>query len=325
MTAKDVPGVNDVGPAFLGDPIFADGLVEYHGQSIFAVAATSMALAREAAAKGGDRIRNPAADPDHRRGAGGADLRAAHPGHAARRRRRRTGQGAAAPVRADRCRRPGAFLPRRPGRHGDPRRGRRHAGAQLHPASDRGAASGRPRAEAVGPCGGVRDAAHGRRFRRQGVAGVADRGGRGAAGAAHRPAGEAPAGPRRRHDPDRQAPPLPDRLRCRLRQGRPHPGHHVHAGDRLRLFARPVRRHRRPGDVPCRQCVLPGPRPDRFAPLQDQHRVQHRLPRLRRPAGHGRHRARGGRDRPPPAHRSADRAASAISTASATATSRHTT
>jgi xanthine dehydrogenase large subunit len=51
MTAKDIPGVNDVGPAFMGDPIFADGLVEYHGQSIFAVAATSMALAREAASK----------------------------------------------------------------------------------------------------------------------------------------------------------------------------------------------------------------------------------------------------------------------------------
>jgi xanthine dehydrogenase large subunit len=51
MTAKDVPGVNDVGPAFMGDPIFADGLVEYHGQSIFAVAAISMALARAAAAK----------------------------------------------------------------------------------------------------------------------------------------------------------------------------------------------------------------------------------------------------------------------------------
>jgi xanthine dehydrogenase large subunit len=51
MTAKDVPGVNDVGPAFLGDPVFADGLVEYHGQSLFAVAASSMALAREAAAK----------------------------------------------------------------------------------------------------------------------------------------------------------------------------------------------------------------------------------------------------------------------------------
>jgi xanthine dehydrogenase large subunit len=50
MTAADVPGVNDVGPAFMGDPIFADGLVEYHGQSIFAVAASSMAGARRAAA-----------------------------------------------------------------------------------------------------------------------------------------------------------------------------------------------------------------------------------------------------------------------------------
>ena len=39
MTGKDVPGVNDVGTAFMGDPIFADGLVEYHGQSIFGVAA----------------------------------------------------------------------------------------------------------------------------------------------------------------------------------------------------------------------------------------------------------------------------------------------
>jgi xanthine dehydrogenase large subunit len=51
MTAKDVPGVNDVGPAFMGDPVFADGLVEYVGQSVFAVAATSMALARAAVAK----------------------------------------------------------------------------------------------------------------------------------------------------------------------------------------------------------------------------------------------------------------------------------
>src|SRR3954452_9274499 len=51
MTAKDVPGVNDVGPAFLGDPVFADGLVEYHGQSVFAVAVTSLKLAREAVAR----------------------------------------------------------------------------------------------------------------------------------------------------------------------------------------------------------------------------------------------------------------------------------
>jgi xanthine dehydrogenase large subunit len=49
MTARDVPGVNDVGPAMPGDPIFADGLVEYHGQSIFAVAAESLSAARRAA------------------------------------------------------------------------------------------------------------------------------------------------------------------------------------------------------------------------------------------------------------------------------------
>jgi len=51
MTAADIPGVNDVGPAFPGDPIFADGVVEYHGQSIFAVAAGSIAQARGAAAR----------------------------------------------------------------------------------------------------------------------------------------------------------------------------------------------------------------------------------------------------------------------------------
>jgi xanthine dehydrogenase large subunit len=51
MTARDVPGVNDVGPGGPGDPVFADGLVEYVGQSMFGVAATSMALARAAAAK----------------------------------------------------------------------------------------------------------------------------------------------------------------------------------------------------------------------------------------------------------------------------------
>ncbi len=50
LTARDVPGVNDVGPSFPGDPIFADGLVEYHGQSIFAVAAETLEQARQAAA-----------------------------------------------------------------------------------------------------------------------------------------------------------------------------------------------------------------------------------------------------------------------------------
>ncbi len=50
LMARDVPGVNDVGPSFPGDPIFADGLVEYHGQSVFVVAAETLEQARAAAA-----------------------------------------------------------------------------------------------------------------------------------------------------------------------------------------------------------------------------------------------------------------------------------
>ena len=49
LTARDVPGLNDVGPAFPGDPIFADGLIEYRGQSLFAIAADSIPLAISAA------------------------------------------------------------------------------------------------------------------------------------------------------------------------------------------------------------------------------------------------------------------------------------
>ncbi len=50
LTAADVPGDNDLSPTPAhDDPMFADGLVEYVGQSIFAVAAETMAAARAAA------------------------------------------------------------------------------------------------------------------------------------------------------------------------------------------------------------------------------------------------------------------------------------
>ncbi|WP_040725478.1 xanthine dehydrogenase molybdopterin binding subunit [Thiomicrorhabdus sp. Kp2] len=49
LTVKDVTGKNDFAPVVDGDPIFADGLVEYIGQSLFAVAADSIDIAREAA------------------------------------------------------------------------------------------------------------------------------------------------------------------------------------------------------------------------------------------------------------------------------------
>ncbi|MCF1504663.1 xanthine dehydrogenase molybdopterin binding subunit [Afifella sp. H1R] len=49
LTAADIPGENDASPVFGDDPVFADKIVEYHGQSIFAVAAETLALARAAA------------------------------------------------------------------------------------------------------------------------------------------------------------------------------------------------------------------------------------------------------------------------------------
>jgi xanthine dehydrogenase large subunit len=48
ITAKDIPGKNDYGPVFADDPIFATTLVEYHGQSMFAVAAKTVIEARRA-------------------------------------------------------------------------------------------------------------------------------------------------------------------------------------------------------------------------------------------------------------------------------------
>jgi xanthine dehydrogenase large subunit len=49
LTAAGIPGVNDCGPVLHDDPILADGLVQYVGQPLFAVAATSVKAARQAA------------------------------------------------------------------------------------------------------------------------------------------------------------------------------------------------------------------------------------------------------------------------------------
>lgn len=49
ITANDVPGHLDIGPVFPGDPVLAKDKVEFVGQAIFAVAATSQDLARKAA------------------------------------------------------------------------------------------------------------------------------------------------------------------------------------------------------------------------------------------------------------------------------------
>jgi xanthine dehydrogenase large subunit len=49
LTADDIPGENNFGPVLADDPIFAPGLVQYVGQSVFAVAAHSYTQARRAA------------------------------------------------------------------------------------------------------------------------------------------------------------------------------------------------------------------------------------------------------------------------------------
>ena len=50
VTSNDIPGRNDVGPVYDGDPIFPKK-AEYFGQPLFAVAATSTELARKAVLK----------------------------------------------------------------------------------------------------------------------------------------------------------------------------------------------------------------------------------------------------------------------------------
>lgn len=49
ITSKDVPGQLDIGAILPGDPLLADGKVEYYGQPILAVAANDLETARKAA------------------------------------------------------------------------------------------------------------------------------------------------------------------------------------------------------------------------------------------------------------------------------------
>jgi len=51
-TAADIPGINDCGPINHDDPILADGIVQYAGQPLFAVVATTHDIARYASTLG---------------------------------------------------------------------------------------------------------------------------------------------------------------------------------------------------------------------------------------------------------------------------------
>ena len=49
VAAADIPGRNNIGPVVADEPVFAADTVQFMGQPLFAVAATSVELARRAA------------------------------------------------------------------------------------------------------------------------------------------------------------------------------------------------------------------------------------------------------------------------------------
>jgi hypothetical protein len=198
--------------------------------------------------------------------------------------------GAAPPEAHARRGRAGAVLPRRPDqlRHSEGRR--RAAHALLDPAPERDAAPGGACAAPAVERGACRMPAHGRRLRRQGIAvGPVRLRGRHRGAASSAPC-EAAAGPRRRLHDHRPAPLLLVRVRSGLRRRRPHARRRDHDGLARRPLGRPVGPGDDPRAVPLRQRLLAARRVHARLLGQDQHAEQHRLPRLRRPAGRHCHR-----------------------------------
>ncbi len=150
-----------------------------------------------------------------------------------------------------------------------------------------------------------RHAPHGRRLRRQGNpgrgAGLPVRGGR----LPHRASGEDAPAAHGGHADHRQASPVLRRIRRRLRRRWPPARHPDRPGRQLRLLAGPLRLDRRPRHVPLGQRLLPRQRHHQRPSLQDQHRLEHRLPRFRRAPWNGRHRGDHGRRGPQPGQGSA--------------------
>ena len=148
LTAADIPGKNDVSPAFGDDPLFVDTDISFLGQALFAVVATDRDIARRAVKKAVMEIEAepPSITVEDALERGETVL----PDYALRPRRSGCGDRAVAPAagRPVPRRRAGAFLSRRPDRAGDPGRGRRRPCLFLDPASHGSAACGGPRARA---------------------------------------------------------------------------------------------------------------------------------------------------------------------------------
>ena len=118
LTAEDIPGINDCSPNEGDDPILAPGRIDFHGQVVFAVVGETRDAARRA-------IRHAVIEVEAEKPAVTVeDAIAAENGRPAalsvpaRRCSRRPHRFAATARRILPHRRPGAFLPRRPGRAG---------------------------------------------------------------------------------------------------------------------------------------------------------------------------------------------------------------
>ena len=168
LTAADIPGKNDIAPVFEDEPLFADKDILFHGQALFAVVARTRDAARRAARLARIEIAEspPAITIEDALATGARVL----PDYEFRR-GDVDGALAAAPHRLEGTlphRRPGALLSRGTGFARHSRRSGRNDGALLDAGPDRGPAHRRARARPAGRVRHRRDAAHGRRFRRQG-------------------------------------------------------------------------------------------------------------------------------------------------------------
>ena len=297
LTAQDVPGINDVSPVKGDDPMFADGLVEYAGQSIFAVAATTIDEARAAAdlAKIDYEDLAPLISvddameaasfvlPDYRMALGdsGAALSSADKRLSGR--FRVGGQ--------DHFYLEGMIALAVPGEDSDV-----HVySSTQHPSEVQ---------HNVAKVLGVPEHAVTIELRRMGggfggkesqpslMAGVAAlvarKTGRAAKVRLDRDDDMIMTG--KRHD-------FRIDYEVGFRRRRPHRGHRVCAGGALRHVGGPLICDLRPGHVPRRQLLLPRERHHYVAPLQDPYGLEHRVPRFWRTAGHDRHGTGDRRDR----------------------------
>jgi xanthine dehydrogenase small subunit len=217
LTAADIPGKNECSPSIGGDPIFADGRVEFHGQVIFAVAARTREQARQAA-----RLAKIEIDPEE-------IAVTVEDGLA-------TGETVLPDYR---------FLRGDPGRAmnggAHSASGSIRVGGQEHfYIEGQVAMAGGRHAGQTEIGGGLRVPAHGRRFRWQGKPGLAMGLHRRAGGERDRVRRQASPRPRRRHDHDRQTPRREDGLQLRPRRQGQAVGRRCRIQRPLRLFRRSV-------------------------------------------------------------------------------------